>query len=106
MAIEMGRSAVLKTGDVRIVCTALSGPHFAPELFQKAGLDPFAQSVLIAKSPCGFRAAYAPRAAKILLVRAPGCAPSDYWTYPYERIARPLWPWDEFEWTPQAEWIP
>jgi microcystin degradation protein MlrC len=105
MAIEMGRSALLKVGDVRIVVTSLSGPHFAPELFQLAGLDPFAQNVLIAKSPCGFRAAYAPRAAKILLVGAPGCAPSEYWKYSYERIPRPLWPWDEFEWTPQAELI-
>jgi microcystin degradation protein MlrC len=106
MPIDMGRSAVLRVNDVRIVVTSKSGPHFAPELFHAAGLDPYVQNVLVAKSPCGFRAAYAPRAAKILLVRAPGCAPSDYWTYPYENIPRPLWPWDEFEWTPQAELVP
>jgi microcystin degradation protein MlrC len=103
MAIDMGRSTVLRVGDVRIVVTSKSGPHFAPKLFHAAGLDPYAQNVLIAKSPCGFRAAYAPRAAKILLVRAPGCAPSDYWNYTYGRIPRPIWPWDEFPWTPKAE---
>ena len=28
---------------------------------------------------------------------SPGCAPSDFWNYPYTRIERPLWPWDEIE---------
>ncbi len=101
MPIDMGLSAVLRCGQVHIIVTSRSGPHFAPQLFQTAGLDPFAASVLVAKSPCGFRAAYAPHARKILVVRAPGCAPSDFWKYPYRNIPRPMWPWDEIEsWTP------
>lgn len=95
LAIDMGPAAVLRCGNVHIVVTARSGPHFAPELFRAAGLDPFAAGVLVAKSPCGFRAAYGARARKIVLVRAPGCAPSDFWNYPYQWIPRPLWPWDE-----------
>jgi microcystin degradation protein MlrC len=96
----MGPSAVLRCGQVHIVVTTRSGPHFAPQLFQTAGLDPFAASVLVAKSPCGFRAAYERQARKILVVRAPGCAPSDFWNSDYHRIPRPLWPWDEIEgWT-------
>lgn len=98
LAIDMGRSAVLRQGDVRIVVTSRSGPHFAPELFQTAGIDPFAAHVLVAKSPCGFRAVYAARAAKILVVKAPGCAPSDFWNYEYSAIQRPLWPWDDMDW--------
>ena len=62
-----------------------------------SGIDPFAASVLVAKSPCGFRAAYAERARKILVVKAPGCAPSDFWNYNYHHISHPLWPWDEIE---------
>lgn len=101
LPIDMGLSVILRRGQVHIVVTSRSGPHFAPQLFQTAGLDPFAASVLIAKSPCGFRAAYAGHARKILVVRAPGCAPSDFWNYEYRRIPRPLWPWDEIEtWTP------
>lgn len=95
LSIDMGRSVVLRYKNVYVVVTSRSGPHFAPELFRAAGLDPFSASVLVAKSPCGFRAAYADRAAKILVVRAPGCAPPDFWTYPYRDIPRPLWPWDE-----------
>jgi microcystin degradation protein MlrC len=98
MPIDMGPSVVLKSGNVHIVVTSRSGPHFAPQLFQTASIDPFAAGVLIAKSPCGFRTAYQEKAAKILVVRAPGCAPSDFWNYEYRRIPRPLWPWDEIAW--------
>jgi microcystin degradation protein MlrC len=101
MPIDMGHSAVLRKGNIYIVITSRTGPHFAPQLFQTAGLDPFAASVLIAKSPCGFRAAYEERAKKILVVQAPGCAPADFWRYEYRNIPRPLWPWDELEWEPQ-----
>jgi microcystin degradation protein MlrC len=102
MPIDMGPSVVLRIGSIHLVVTARSGPHFAPELFRAAGLDPFTASVLVAKSPCGFRAAYQDRARQILVVRAPGCAPADFWKYQYDRIPRPLWPWDEIEtWTPQ-----
>jgi microcystin degradation protein MlrC len=101
LPVDMGPSAVLRHGDVRVVITSRSGPHFAPQLFQAAGLDPFAADVLVAKSPCGFRAAYEGRAAKLLLVWAPGCAPADFWRYDYRHIPRPLWPWDEI-----ADWKP
>lgn len=95
LPIDMGPAAVLGIGNVHVIVTSRSGPHFAPDLFRVAGLDPFAASVLVAKSPCGFRAAYADRASKIIVVKAPGCAPSDFWNYPYRNIPRPLWPWDE-----------
>jgi microcystin degradation protein MlrC len=97
LPIDMGRSVVLIHKNVHIVVTSRTGPHFAPHLFQAAGLDPFAASVLIAKSPCGFRAAYAERARQIFVVRAPGCAPSDFWKLPFTRIPRPLWPWDDLK---------
>jgi microcystin degradation protein MlrC len=102
LPIDMGASAVLRHGNVCIIATTHSGPHFAPELFRAAGLDPFAAAVLVAKSPLGFRAAYEERATKVLLVQAPGCAPSDFWRYEYTNISRPLWPWDEVaSWTPE-----
>ena len=99
LPIDMGRSAVLTHGNIHVVVTSRTGPHFAPQLFQTAGLDTFAASVVIAKSPCGFRAAYGGHAKQILVARAPGCAPSDFWKLPFTRIPRPLWPWDEMEWS-------
>jgi microcystin degradation protein MlrC len=104
MPIDMGRSVVLQAENIHIVVTSRTGPHFAPQLFEAAGLDPFAAQLLVTKSPCGFRAAYQERAMEILVVRAPGCAPADYWNYPYRHIPRPLWPWDDIaDWTPNPE---
>jgi microcystin degradation protein MlrC len=97
LAIDMGRSAVLRIGEILIVVTSRSGPHFAPELFRAAGFDPYAASVVVAKSPCGFRAVYERQAAAIYSVRAPGCAPPNFWEYEYAQIPRPLWPWDEID---------
>jgi microcystin degradation protein MlrC len=97
LPIDMGRSAVLRSGNVFVVVTARSGPHFAPQLFQTAGLDPFMAQVLVAKSPCGFRAAYARVAREIIVVAAPGCAPADFWNYEYAQLDRPKWPWDEID---------
>jgi microcystin degradation protein MlrC len=96
MAIDMGPSAVLRTdNNIHIVLTSRTGPHFAPALFEAGGLDPFAAQLLIAKSPCGFRAAYADRAAVIQVVKAPGCSPAEFWKDDYRQITRPLWPWDD-----------
>ncbi|MCA9123549.1 MAG: M81 family metallopeptidase [Planctomycetaceae bacterium] len=102
MPIDMGRSVVLRhDNNVFVIVTTRSGPHFAPELFRTAGLEPFDASVVIAKSPCGFRAVYERHASAIYSVKAPGCAPSDFWNYDFTKIPRPLWPWDEIErWTP------
>jgi microcystin degradation protein MlrC len=101
LPIDMGPSAVLRSGNVHVVVTSRSGPHFAPQLFRAAGIDPFAASVLVAKSPCGFRAAYADQTDRILVVRAPGCAPADFWNYQYANRPRPLWPWEQI-----ADWAP
>jgi microcystin degradation protein MlrC len=104
LPIDMGPSAVLRRGQVYLVVTTRTGPHFAPELFRTAGLDPFAAAVVVARSPCGFRAVYGQHAREIMVVKAPGCSPSDFWKYEYRQIPRPLWPWDELpEWTPAPD---
>ncbi len=95
LPINMGESAVLSIGGIRVIVTSRSGPHFAPELFHSAGVDPFAAKLLVAKSPCGFRAAYESMASRVLIARGRGCAASDFWNLPFRQIQRPLWPWDE-----------
>lgn len=101
LPIDMGKAAVLRSGNIYVIVTTHSGPHFAPELFRAAGFDPFEAGVVVAKSPCGFRAVYESHAKAIYSVQAPGCAPTDFWNYEYREIPRPLWPWDEI-----ANWVP
>ena len=97
LPIDMGPSAVLRQGDVHLLVTPRSGPHFAPEFFRSGGFEPYEAAVVVAKSPCGFRAVYQKQAFAIYSVRAPGCAPTEFWKYPFQNIPHPLWPWDEFE---------
>ena len=104
LPIDMGRSVVLRIQHVDLIVTSKTGPHFAPELFRAAGFDPFSASVVVAKSPCGFRAVYRQHAPQMLSVAAPGCAPADFYKLPFENITRPLWPWDDIdEWQPAPE---
>ena len=101
LKIDLGTSVLLRHGNVCLVVTTRSGPHFAPELFRATGLEPFTAQLLVAKSPCGFRAAYRDAAARILNVRSPGAAPADFWNLSFQQLARPVWPWDEFDWSPR-----
>lgn len=102
LPIDMGPCAVLRhASGVSLLITSRSGPHFAPEFFRAAGFDPFGPGVLIAKSPCGFRAAYQSRAQQIFVARVPGCARSDFWQLAYTQIPAGLWPWDR-----QRRWAP
>lgn len=105
LAIDMGRCAVLRAaGNVRLVVTSRSGPHFAPELFRAAGYEPFDAALVVAKSPCGFRAAYEGRAARIVGALSPGCAPPDFWNYPYQHRPELLWPWRrDLSWQAQLD---
>src|SRR5258705_364084 len=97
LPLDMGPSAVLRHKNVYVVLTSRTGPHFAPQLFEAAGLAPFSAGVLVAKSPCGFRAAYQEKAHKIIAVRTTGCAPADFWRYSYQNIPQPLWPWHDID---------
>jgi microcystin degradation protein MlrC len=101
LKIDLGTSVLLRQGNVCLVVTSRSGPHFAPELFRAAGIEPFTAQLVVAKSPCGFRAAYREAASRILNVRSPGAAPADFWKYPFHQITHPVWPWDKFSWSPQ-----
>src|SRR5262249_50595113 len=60
MPIRMGRSAVVRSGDVTVVFTEKSGPGSSPLLYEAAGLDPRSCGIVVAKSPAGFRADYDP----------------------------------------------
>ena len=62
---DLGQGATLRITshdgnptNVAVVCTTGIGAHFAAEMFEVAGLDPWRASVLVAKSPAGYRATY------------------------------------------------
>lgn len=103
LPIDMGRGAVVRSGDVTILLCERSGPGSSPKLFESVGLDPRDFKIVVAKSPAGFRADYGPFAADILLADCPGPAAAHWSSLKFERANRPLFPLDEVA-SPDVEW--
>lgn len=108
---DLGQGATLritshggKATNVAVVCTTGIGAHFAAEMFQVAGLDPWTASVLVAKSPAGYRATYGERASLMITIESPGCAPPRFWLPEFREAysevlasGRLMYPWAEPE---------
>jgi microcystin degradation protein MlrC len=65
---------------------------FSPHVFTNVGIDPTQKKLLIVKSMQHFHAGFAPIAAKILYVSAPGALVPEMTQIPYQRANPKLWP--------------
>jgi microcystin degradation protein MlrC len=65
---------------------------FSPEVFTNVGIDPALKKILVVKSMQHFYAGFAPIAAQILYVAAPGALVPDFTQIPYQRARRDVWP--------------
>lgn len=97
MTMHRGRTVVLQAGHVHIVVMERACIQWDPELYRSVGLEPADAQIVIVKSPAGFRAAYAPFAAEIRVLDAPGVCSPNLASLPYTRIPRPMWPFDPIE---------
>ena len=104
MPIDMGRGAVIQSGDVSIVLAERSGPGSSPLLYETAGLDPRKCGIVIAKSPAGFRADYEPFCKAVVLADGPGCASPNWPRMKFDHISQPLWPLQEIAAPEDAAW--
>jgi microcystin degradation protein MlrC len=104
MPIEMGRSAVVRSGDVTVVFTEKSGPGSSPMLYETAGLKPRECGIVVAKSPSAFRADYEPFVAAAFIADCPGCATPNWSHLSFRNVNQPLWPLQEIAAPEEAEW--
>lgn len=65
---------------------------FSPEVFSNVGIDPMQKKILVVKSMQHFYAGFAPIAAQILYVAAPGALVPDVTLLPYQKASKKLWP--------------
>lgn len=105
LVMEMGKTAVLAAGNIKIVTSEAVGPgHVPPEFFRQLGLEVREAKIIVAKSPVGFRASYEPIAAEIILCEAPGPASSDLLSLDYQKIPKPLYPFEpDMKWSISQE---
>jgi microcystin degradation protein MlrC len=90
-----GLTGVLQIDHIHLVVMERPVIQWDPELYRSVGLEPRDVQIVVVKSPAAFRAAYAPLAAEILLLDAPGSCSPDLRSFAFKRVHRPLYPLDD-----------
>ena len=92
---EMGRSAVLEIGSIRVLVTTNATYDWRDEQFQCAGLDPATAKFIVAKNPMNFREAYGALTNTFIVLDTPGPTPATVKHVEFQRLERPFFPADE-----------
>ena len=100
--VRMGRAAVLSIGRIRLLISQRPVPTTDPELYRSHGIEPRDMKLVLVKSPLGMRTEYEPIARSIIIVNSPGCCSPDLTSLPFVRMPRPMFPFDEFDYSPPA----
>jgi microcystin degradation protein MlrC len=104
LPIQMGRSAVVRSGDVTVVFTETGGPGSSPLLYEAAGLKPRECGIVVAKSPTNFRADYDPFVAAAYIADCPGCATPNWSRLKFLNVNQPVWPLQEIAAPEEVQW--
>lgn len=89
---SFGRSAWVSADGIDLVLVSERQQTFAPDAFTGLGITLENKRIVVVKSMQHFHAAFAPVAAAIRYVAAPGAIPPDYETIPFTKRTRPYWP--------------
>jgi microcystin degradation protein MlrC len=100
--VKMGRCVVLANGGISVLIAERSGPTTDPELYRSHGIEPKDMKLVLVKSPLGARLEYEPISKAFISVNSPGCCSPDLRTLPFERMPRPIFPFDPVEFSPIA----
>ena len=92
-AAKLGDSVALHAPNgIDLVVITHRTQTFSPHVFTNVGIDPRQKQILVVKSMQHFYAGFAPIAAKILYVSAPGALVPDMAAIPYRHANPKLWP--------------
>lgn len=92
--IDLGPAALVQAGDVSIVVTTRPAWQLDASIYRHMGLDVREADIVLVKSAGGYRAAYDPIAAAIVEIDVAGPCDSDLTRLPFQKVPRPLWPFD------------
>jgi len=91
---EMGHTAVLQCGGVRVVVTERRVQPLDAELLRSVGIEPRRQRLVALKSAVHFRSTYQQIAERIFDLDTPGVHRPDFAAYRYRRLRSGLYPLD------------
>ena len=92
--MNLGRTAVLRSGGVDIVVSERRHEPFDTGCFTHAGIDPATRRYILIKSRQHFRAGFDPIAKNVILVAGAGVCSSDYSMFDFRNLRRPIYPLD------------
>ncbi len=95
MSVNMGRTAVIRTGGVDLVVTENRVAGYDPTPFRSVGIEPTDKDAIFIKQGTLAQASYLPIAHKFILMSSQGWGTTEYSALPYKRVRRPIYPLDE-----------
>ncbi|MEO8393015.1 MAG: M81 family metallopeptidase [Chloroflexota bacterium] len=90
--VPIGDSVAVSANGIEIVLISTRTQTFGPHVFTNVGIDPAKKKILIVKSTQHFYARFAPIAAEVIYVAAPGAVAPTFKTIPYEVASHNRWP--------------
>ena len=91
---DMGPTAVLSIGSIRVLVTTRATYDWADEQFRSVGLDPAEAKFIVAKNPMNYRWAYGEIAAATIVLDTPGPTPATLKHVAFKKLRRPYFPAD------------
>ena len=79
-------------GGIHIILTSKRQQVFHPDAFTGTGCTLADKTAVIVKSMQHFYAGFAPIAAAVRYIAAPGTVGADFVGLPYTKVTRPFWP--------------
>ena len=90
--VPVGDSVAISANGIDIVLISTRTQTFSPHVFTNVGIDPTKKKILIIKSTQHFYARFAPIAAEVIYVAAPGAVAPMFKDIPYAVASHHRWP--------------
>jgi len=91
LAVDVGRTVLLETGNVRVIVTESCQAPNDPAYFRLQGIEPKALPLLCVKAKNHFRAAFSGMARCLIDVDAPGPAAAGLFHYKFHHAPQHIW---------------
>jgi len=93
LIVDVGDAVRLHCQGVDIIVNTRRSQVFSPQVFSKLGIDPSQMRLLVVKSIHHFYGAFAPIAAEVAYMSAPGTVAPQFKEIPYTRVDLNKYPW-------------
>lgn len=97
---DPGKSALIQVGDISIVVHSRPVRVIDPAIYLAAGIDISQMAVVQAKSHVSYRAGFDPVTAGSVLADTKGPTAANLMFLPFTRRPRPMFPFEDCEWSP------